>query len=111
MWINWQQHTEHELSQPLAARLGSWFRGLWKAAATAKGCAERTVATWLPAGLRAKPPGIAAGSGLVLYFCVAVIMHARARAFGVIRVPAAYLGLSPVSFALATRRATGPPTA
>ena len=27
-------------------------------------------------------------------------MHVRAGAFGVIRVPAAYLGLSPVSFAL-----------
>ena len=59
----------------------------------------------------AKPPGIAAGSGLVLYFCVAVMMHVRAGAFAVIRVPAAYLGLSPMSFALATRRATGPPAA
>jgi hypothetical protein len=92
--------------------LGSWFRGLWKAAATtAKGCAKPTVATRLLAGLRVKPPGIAAGSGLVLYFCVAVIMHVRAGAFRVIRVPAAYLGLSSMSFALATRRATRPPTA
>jgi hypothetical protein len=49
--------------------LGSWFRVPWKAAATtAKGCAKRTVATRQLAGLRAKPPGIAAGSGLVLYF-------------------------------------------
>jgi phage shock protein PspC (stress-responsive transcriptional regulator) len=69
------------------------------------------LATRLLAGLRAKPPGIAAGSGLVLYFCVAVIMHVRAGAFRVIRVPAAYLGLSSMSFALATRRATRPPTA
>jgi hypothetical protein len=92
--------------------LGSWFRGLWKAAATtAKGCAKPTVATRLLAGLRVKPPGIAAGGGLVLYFCVAVIMHVRAGAFRVIRVPAAYLGLSSMSFALATRRATRPPTA
>jgi aryl-alcohol dehydrogenase-like predicted oxidoreductase len=35
----------------------------------------------------------------------------RAGAFGVIRVPAAYLGLSPMSLALATRRATRPPAA
>ena len=68
--------------QPLGAGLGSWFRESWQAAAaTAKGCAKRAVATRLLAGLRAKPPGIAAGSGLVLYFCVAVIMHVRAGAF------------------------------
>ena len=65
--------------QPPGAGLGSWFREAWKATATtAKGCAKRTVATRLPAGLRAKPAGIAAGSGLVLYFCVAVIMRVRA---------------------------------
>jgi hypothetical protein len=53
----------------------------------ARGCAKRTVAMRLLAGLRAKPPGIAAGSGLVLYFCVAVIMHVRSGAFRVLRGP------------------------
>ena len=72
--------------QPLG--LGSWFPGVWKAAATmARGCAKRTVAMRLLAGLRAKPPGIAAGSGLVLYFCVAVIMHVRSGVFRVLRGP------------------------
>jgi hypothetical protein len=54
---------------------------------------------------------IAAGSGLVLYFCGAVITHVRAGAFRNISFPAAYLGLSSMSLALATRRATRPPTA
>jgi hypothetical protein len=36
-----------------------------------------------------EPPGIAAGRGLVSYFCVAVMTHVRAGAFRVIRVPAA----------------------
>jgi hypothetical protein len=84
--------------------VGVLVLGSWKAAATARGCAKRAVATRLLAGLRAKPPGIAAGGGLVLYLCLAVIMHVRAGAFGVIRVPAAYLGLSSVSVALATGR-------
>ena len=67
--------------QPLG--LGSWFPGVWKAAATmARGCAKRTVAMRLLAGLRAKPPGIAAGSGLVLYF-----LRGRHYACAVGRVP------------------------
>ena len=86
--------------------------GSWKAAAaTAKGCVKRTVATRLLAGLGAKPPVITARSGLVLYLSVAVIMRVRPGAFRVIRVLAAYLGLPSMSLALATRRATGPPTA
>jgi hypothetical protein len=65
------------------AGLGSWFPGVWKAAATtARGCAKRTVAARLLAGLRAKPPGIAAGSGLVLYF-----LRGRHYACAVGRVP------------------------
>jgi hypothetical protein len=58
----------------------------------------------------AKPNGIAAGSGLVLYLA-AVITHTREGAFRNISFPAAYLGLSPMSFASATRHATRPPTA
>jgi hypothetical protein len=98
--------------QLLGTGLGSWFRGSQKAAATTtKGCAKRTVATRLLAGLRAKPPWISALSGLVLYFCVAVIMHVRAGASVSSAVPAAYLGLSSMSVTLAPLRATRPPTA
>lgn len=62
---------------------GVMVPGVWKAAATtAKGCAKRTVATRLLAGLRAKPPEIAAGSGLVLHF-----LRGRHYACAVGRVP------------------------
>jgi DoxX-like family len=77
----------------------------------ALGAVKVAGAVGLLAGLRAKPVGIAAGSGLVLYFCGAVMTHVRARAFGTIGFPAAYLGLSSMSLALASRRATRPPTA
>ncbi|HUK67345.1 MAG TPA: DoxX family protein [Streptosporangiaceae bacterium] len=81
----------------------------------ALGAVKVAGAVGLLAGLRAKPLGIAAGSGhgsgLVLYFCGAVITHVRAGAFRNISFPAAYLGLSSMSLALATRRATRPPTA
>jgi hypothetical protein len=99
--------------QPLGAGVGVMVPGVVEGGGDHGERDARSVrlATRLLAGLRAKPPGIAAGSGLVLYFCVAVIMHVRAGAFRVIRVPAAYLGLSSMSFALATRRATRPPTA
>ena len=48
------------------------------------------------------PPaiGIAAASGLVLYFIGAVIAHVRARVFYNIAFPGAYLGLSAVSLVL-----------
>ena len=58
----------------------------------------------------AKPTGIAAGSGLVLHFWRPSLCMCGRGAFRVIKVPAAYLGLSPMSLALATRRATRPPT-
>jgi hypothetical protein len=77
----------------------------------ALGAVKVAGAVGLLAGLRAKPVGIAAGSGLVLYFCGAVTTHVRAGAFRTIGFPAAYLGLSAMSLGLATRRATRPPTA
>ena len=48
------------------------------------------------------PPaiGIAAATGLVLYFIGAVIAHVRARVFYNIAFPGAYLGLSAVSLVL-----------
>jgi DoxX-like family len=76
----------------------------------ALGAVKLAGAVGLLAGLRAKPAGIAAGSGLVLYFSAAVITHVRAGAFHSIGFPAVYLGLSSVSLALATRR-TGRPAA
>jgi DoxX-like family len=78
----------------------SWPRAL--------GAVKVAGAVGLLVGLRAKPLGIAAGSGLVLYFCGAVMTHVRAGAFRNISFPAAYLGLSSMSLALATRRATRP---
>jgi hypothetical protein len=77
----------------------------------ALGAVKVAGAVGLLAGLRAKPLGIAAGSGLVLYFGGAVLTHVRAGAFRNIGFPAAYLGLSSMSLALATRRATRPLTA
>jgi len=44
--------------------------------------------------------GIAAATGLVLYFIGAVIAHVRARVFYNIAFPGAYLGLSAVSLVL-----------
>jgi len=78
----------------------SWPRAL--------GAVKVAGAVGLLVGLRAKPLGIAAGSGLVLYFYGAVMTHVRAGAFRNISFPAAYLGLSSLSLALATRRATRP---
>ena len=77
----------------------------------ALGAVKVAGAVGLLAGLRAKPLGIAAASGLVLYFCGTVITHVRAGAFRNISFPAAHLGLSSLSLALATRRATRPLTA
>ena len=69
----------------------------------ALGAVKVAGAVGLLAGLRAKPLGIAAGSGLVLYFCGTVITHVRAGVFRNISFPGAYLGLSSISLALATR--------
>jgi len=44
--------------------------------------------------------GIAAATGLVLYFIGAVIAHLRARVLYNIAFPGAYLGLSPASLVL-----------
>ena len=77
----------------------------------ALGAVKVAGAVGLLAGLRVKPLGIAAGSGLVLYFCGAVITHVRVGAFRNISFPAAYLGLSSMSLALAIRRASRSPTA
>lgn len=74
--------------QPLGAGLGSWFRGVVEGGGDhAERMREAYVATRLLTGFRAEPPGIAAGRGLVPYFCGAVIMRVRAGAFGVIRGP------------------------
>ena len=61
-------------------------------------------------GQAAKPPGIAAGSGLVLYFRGRHYACAGG-AFRNISFPRRIWGLSSMSFALAARRATRPPTA
>jgi hypothetical protein len=58
----------------------------------------------------AKPPGIAVGSGLVLYFWGCHYAFARARS-AASASPQRIWGLSPTSLALAARRATRPPTA
>jgi hypothetical protein len=55
-------------------------------------------------GLAARPIGIAAGVGLVLYFVGAVIAHIRAGVFYSIVFPVAYLALSIASLALAVGR-------
>ena len=77
--------TQAEKTESPGQPLGlGWGHGSRRkaAATTARGYAKRTVATRLLAGLRAKPPGIAAGSGLVLYF-----LRGRHYACAVGRVP------------------------
>jgi hypothetical protein len=58
----------------------------------------------LLAGLWLQPIGIAAGIGLVLFFVGAVITHIRADVIYNIGFPAAHLGLSIASLALAITR-------
>ena len=64
------------------------------------GTLKRAGALGLLVGLGLPVIGIAAATGLVLYFIGAVIAHLRARVLYNIAFPGAYLGLSAASLVL-----------